>query len=244
LKKYKWYNDEWIKNGINRFPENFNKAFDRWRNLYRSATTQLFAATNIITSGQFNASHPQMRIAKRNQTQANIQFDLLKNKTGSNTISEFYPYRYLASEGFLPGYNFTRLPIRTYIPVGNSGTYVSRPRFLALKEFGPGNLIYHNGSKYRIEQLLKQDIENSITNARIVTSSGYFLTGEEKNFEMCPLTEINLDSKNSEPISKLLEMGETRTEEQNRISCEEEERLSHGYDMKTFFPYLQDWIRL
>ena len=235
LKKYKWYNDEWIKNGISRFPEYFNKALDRWRNLYRSANSQLLSATNIITSGQFSANHPQMRAAKRNQTQANIQFDLLRNKTGSNTISEFYPYRYLASEGFLPGYNFTRLPIRTYIPVGNSGTYVSRPRFLALKEFGPGNLIYHNGSKYRIEQLLKQDIENSITNARVVTSSGYFLTGEEKNFEMCPLTEINLDSKNSEPISKLLEMGETRTEEQNRISCEEEERLSHGYDMKTYF---------
>ncbi len=235
LKKYKWYNDEWIKNAVNGFPENFNKAFDRWRSLYRSAASQLNEATKIITSGQFTASHPQMRAAKRNQNQANIQFDLLRNKTASNTISEFYPYRYLASEGFLPGYNFTRLPIRTYIPVGNSGTYVSRPRFLALKEFGPGNLIYHNGSKYRIEQLLKQDIENNITDARVVTSSGYFLTGDEKNFELCPLTEVNLDSKNSEPISKLLEMGETRTEEQNRISCEEEERLSHGYKMKTYF---------
>jgi len=235
LRKYKWYNAEWIKNCVNRFPESFDKAFDRWRSLYRSAESQLHEATNIITGGHYTANHPRMRAAKRNQTQANIQFDLLKNKTGSNTISEFYPYRYLASEGFLPGYNFTRLPIRTYIPVGNSGTYVSRPRFLALKEFGPGNLIYHNGSKYRIEQLLNRDIENSITDAKAVISSGYFLEGDERNFELCPLTGVNLDNTNIDPIFKLLEMGETRTEEQNRISCEEEERLSHGYDMKTYF---------
>ena len=26
--------------------------------------------------------------------------------------SDFYPYRYLASEGFLPGYNFPALPVR------------------------------------------------------------------------------------------------------------------------------------
>jgi len=235
LKIYKWFNDDWIKNGINRFPESFNNALDRWRSLYRSAISQLSNATNIINSGTFTTNHEQMKAARRNQYQGNIQLDLLKNKTGSNTLSEFYPYRYLASEGFLPGYNFTRLPLRTYIPVGNSGAYVSRPRFLALKEFGPGNLIYHNGSKYRIEQLLKQDIENSRTEAKIVNSSGYFLEGAEKNFEICPLTEVALNNTNSEIITQLLEMSETRTEEQNRISCEEEERLSHGYEMKTYF---------
>ena len=50
--------------------------------------------------------------------------------------SEFYPYRYLASEGFLPGYNFTRLPLRVFIPGGDStGEFISRPRTIALREF-------------------------------------------------------------------------------------------------------------
>lgn len=235
LLKYKWYNDEWIRTTINSYPERFNNALDRWRSLYRTAISQLNTATNIIKSGHYVTNSEQMKSARRNQYQAQTQTDLLKNKTGSGTLSEFYPYRYLASEGFLPGYNFTRLPLRTYIPSGNSGTYISRPRFLALREFGPGNLIYHNGSKYRIEQLLKQNIEESKTEARIVNSSGYYLEGPELNYEMCPLTNIALDSSNSEYVTQLLEMSETRTEVQTRISCEEEERLSHGYEMKTYF---------
>lgn len=235
LEKTKWFNKDWIENNIIIFPENFDRALDRWRNLYKSASLQLTEAQNVMRSGTYGVNHPVMKKARRDEYQSLMQMDLLKNKSGSSSISEFYPYRYLASEGFLPGYNFTRLPIRTFIPDGNSGTYISRPRFLALREFGPNNMIYHNGSKYRIEQLLKQDIENSISDAKIVNSSGYYLEGSERNFELCPLTEVELNSSNCEIITSLVEMCETRTEEQKRISCEEEERLSHGYEMKTYF---------
>ncbi|MDP4028414.1 MAG: hypothetical protein Q8P42_05540 [Gallionella sp.] len=75
----------------------------------------------------------------------------------TSELSEFYPYRYLASEGFLPGYNFTRLPIRVFLPTGDSsGEFVSRPRSIALREFGPLNAIYHNGRKYRVCQLVSR----------------------------------------------------------------------------------------
>ena len=75
----------------------------------------------------------------------------------TSELSEFYPYRYLASEGFLPGYNFTRLPIRVFLPTGaSSGEFVSRPRSIALREFGPLNAIYHNGRKYRVCQLVSR----------------------------------------------------------------------------------------
>jgi len=58
--------------------------------------------------------------------------------------SDFYPYRYLASEGFLPGYNFPALPVRAWVPRGN-GEFIPRARFLALREFAPGNIVYHEG---------------------------------------------------------------------------------------------------
>ncbi len=61
---------------------------------------------------------------------------------------------------FLPGYNFTRLPLRVFIPVGDAGEYISRPRFTALREFGPGNIIYYSGQKYEIKQLVVQDAES------------------------------------------------------------------------------------
>jgi hypothetical protein len=64
-----------------------------------------------------------------------------------------YPYRYLASEGFLPGYNFPRLPLRALIPTGRDVHVIDRPRFLGLAEFGPRNVIYLEGRKYGIHCL-------------------------------------------------------------------------------------------
>lgn len=47
---------------------------------------------------------------------ANQRDMLLGQNQGKNKEeNEFYPYRYLASEGFLPGYNFTRLPQRVML---------------------------------------------------------------------------------------------------------------------------------
>src|SRR5690606_21803443 len=69
----------------------------------------------------------------------------------------FNPYRYLASEGFLPGYSFPRLPLAAYIPVtgrrAGDGDYLQRPRFLAIREFGPGALIYHEGARYQVTRI-------------------------------------------------------------------------------------------
>src|SRR5207302_9826984 len=75
--------------------------------------------------------------------------------------SDFYTYRYFASEGFLPGYSFPRLPLSAYIP-GRGGKktarhddeFISRPRFLAVSEFGPRSFVYHEGSRYIINRVI------------------------------------------------------------------------------------------
>ena len=38
------------------------------------------------------------------------------SQVGNTQNSDFYTYRYLASQGFLPGYNFPRLPLMAWIP--------------------------------------------------------------------------------------------------------------------------------
>lgn len=231
-----WLNEEWIDKTINSCPKNFNRSLDRWRRLYSSVQKQLTTANKIIESGIYLSTSDEMKEAKRNVAQAIRQRDLLENRISYSSLSEFYPYRYLASEGFLPGYNFTRLPIRTYIPVGDSGEYISRPRFIALREFGPRNIIYHKGSKYQIEQLLSQEAELNLKKAKVSRNSGYIMMGDEFNFEICPFSNVSLSGKgNKEIFIDLLEMSETRTREMDRISCEEEERLSRGFDIKTYF---------
>lgn len=230
-----WFNEEWLENAIIRFPEEFNKSLDRWRKLYLAAETQLQNAQDIINDSFKKEEGRDKKDALRLQKQALAQKALLKNENTKNTLSEFYPYRYFASEGLLPGYNFVRLPIRVYIPQGDSGVFVSRGRFISMKEFGPNNLIYHNGATYKVNQIQISDIDNQLTKAKIVANSGYFLNEQEFNYEICPISEVELKGSEATVVTDLLEMSESKTIEQKRISCEDEERISHGYQIKTYF---------
>lgn len=237
-KGHKWFNDEWIDQTIASICKNLQLSMDRWRRLYRQARATLSRATQEIESGTYSLGSKEYKQAKRNQDQATRQLDLLKNdqKGSANQLSEFYPFRYLASEGFLPGYNFTRLPLRVFIPMGDAGEYISRPRFVALREFGPGNIIYYNGQKYEIRQLVVQDAESRLKEARVSTNAGYFLQDNQKDLELCPFTDVDLSNGNNcEKLNDLLEMTESRAEPRARISCEEEERLSKGFLIDTYF---------
>lgn len=235
-----WYSEDWVEQNLDQIADNLDRSMNRWRNIYRSARTLLSRATQPIESGLLTVGSDEYKKHKRHQDQANRQLNLLRNDVGSyggTERSEFYPYRYLASEGFLPGYNFTRLPLRVFVPAGDStGEFISRPRTIALREFGPRNLIYYNGCKYRVSQLIVQDAESSLSDAKISTKAGYFLIGEEKDLEICPFSGVSLgDNANKEHLHNLLEMSESRAEEVDRISCEEEERVSSGYEVDTYF---------
>jgi hypothetical protein len=233
-----WYSDEWIDLNLGKLADHLDESLTRWRRLYRSARTLLSRSTQPIESGRLSVGSEEYRRHKRHQDQANRQLNLLRNDVPTAADrSEFYPYRYLAAEGFFPGYNFTRLPIRIFIPSGaTTGEFISRPRSIALREFGPLNVIYHNGRKYRVSQLVTQDAESSLTEAKVSTKAGYYLTGEQKDLELCPFSNVSLgDNANSERLHDLLELAESRAEEVDRISCEEEERVSRGFDIETYF---------
>jgi len=194
--KAAWYAENWVEQNLDQIADHLDQSMNRWRNIYRSARTLLSRATQPIESGLLTVGSDEYKKHKRHQDQANRQLNLLRNDVssfGGTERSEFYPYRYLASEGFLPGYNFTRLPLRVFVPAGDStGEFISRPRTIALREFGPRNLIYYNGCKYRVSQLIVQDAESSLSEAKISTKAGYFLIGEQKDLEICPFSGVSL----------------------------------------------------
>jgi superfamily II DNA/RNA helicase len=234
-----WFTNEWIDRNLSTIADSLDKSLNRWRALYRSARTILSNASQRIDSGMLTSGSDEYKKHRRAQDQATRQLGLLRNDTGRGAAdnSEFYPYRYLAAEGFLPGYNFTRLPVRVFIPTGdNSGEYISRPRSVALREFGPHNIIYHSGRKYKVSHLITQDAESSLKEAKVSVHTGYFLSEEQKDLEKCPLSGLSLsDNANTLHLSHLLEMTESRAEELERISCEEEERRRNGYEVNTYF---------
>ena len=237
--KAPWFSNSWIDTALSKLPDHLDEALGRWRKLHQTAKSALTRITSRIDSGTVVTSSDEGKLLLRQQKQIMLQLNLLVNEIGhrSASLSEFYPFRYLAAEGFLPGYNFTRLPIRIFISSGqSSGEYISRPRAIALREFGPLNIIYHNGGKYRVHQLVLQSLEDALTKATVSTKVGYFLAGEETGRSVCPFSGIDLaDNTNKESLSNLIEMQESRAEPIERISCEEEERTSRGFDIDTYF---------
>lgn len=245
LKKRKpgWFTETWVKMHVDGFTESFDASLNRWRKLYRAAQEQIKSAASTIENRIYGDSHEKKIEARRTLFRAEIERDLLlndpskKQSSGNNEQSEFYPYRYLAAEGFLPGYNFTRLPIRSFMETeAGGGEYISRPRFVALQEFGPRNVIYHDGAKYRIDKLILTDAELKLERAKICPKTGYFLYDHQYGYEVDPIINEPLQLDSTKHIhSTLIEMTESRAHEQQRITCQEEERTKKGYDIQTYF---------
>jgi hypothetical protein len=130
-----WYSPGWLDTVIRGTYAAFDNGFERWRSLYAATTRQMKLAYDILQNPA--ATEQQRKDADARFREARIQQDLLlqTGASGKSTInSDFYTYRYLASEGVLPGYNFPRLPLMAFIParrekVGRD-SFLARPRFL------------------------------------------------------------------------------------------------------------------
>ncbi|WP_346856333.1 DEAD/DEAH box helicase [uncultured Draconibacterium sp.] len=238
-----WYNDSWLERQAATLLTRFDDAFNRWRILYRNAKAMIEKAHSVLNDPTVKNDSEEGREAKRQYNTGLNQVSLLCNekqqKFGNN--SEFYIFRYLASEAFLPGYNFTRLPVRVFVGYKHQdqGEYISRSRFVALKEFGPQNLIYHNGSKYAINRMMLMEAEAKTRTIKISKQTGYaFLDEDTKTANNDPITKAELKGeKNVEVINRILEISESEGKPRERISCEEEERTSQGFKIDQYFGY-------
>lgn len=237
-----WHTPGWLDHTIASAHLVLDAAFDRWRTLFNAAQRQMDLAHGV----QMNAAADEKtrREAKARYDEARVQRDLLLD-TRASMSSDFYAYRYLASEGFLPGYNFPRLPLLAYIParrekVGRD-SFLSRPRFLGLSEFGPRSIIYHEGSTYRVRKaiLTVGDAESvstssrlTVRRARLCPACGYGHFDAEADHERC----VNCDARLSGDLRSLLDLyriDQVSTRRADRITSDEEERQRQGYEVIT-----------
>ncbi|MBU2446697.1 MAG: DUF1998 domain-containing protein [Bacteroidetes bacterium] len=244
LIKTPWFSDEWLENILKNSHEDFDNAFNRWREMYKAAIAQRNEARNVVDNAAIKKlDSKKVFSAERRESEAKRQIELLLNQTKDFSESDFYPYRYLASEGFLPGYNFPKLPIRAFIPSrSGDGEFIARPRFLAIGEYGPRNIIYHEGKKYRIVKsyLPTGSAEERYIFAKICNHCGYIHEGNEANAPRCINCNTELNGQTSEYLPKLFKMNNVSTYHVEKITSDEEERLREGYVISTHYKFPPD----
>jgi len=220
---------------MNAVVEAFNATCNRWRDLYLAALRQADVQNRIIRDASRSAADKQQAVRLRREAEAQLK---LLTEIDTLSQSDFYSYRYFATEGFLPGYSFPRLPISAFIPARRTrqrDEFLSRPRFLAISEFGPRAIVYHEGSRYLINQVIMpvsiMDEDEPLTHqAKQCAHCGYLHPIQSDiNYDLCQRCGMPLEP----PLSSLLRLQNVVTRRRDRISSDEEERLRLGYEIRT-----------
>ncbi len=262
LKHQSWYSAAWITQVFDQSLYDFDQACHRWRELYTEAISNLERARQILDrfAQRGTATRQERREAEELRRDSERQRDLLVGQDHHGSMpqnGDFFPYRYFAAEGFLPGYNFPRLPVRALV-LANESNYLSRPRAIAIRELAPGNIIYYEGSKFQVfRHAIVRGAETPYQKFTLCHACGYFhdrpdrsvapqptnpaATSQPNHFretcENCGSRFITSPTGTSAQLDRVLTLASVVARRRDRITCDEEERLRSGYVITTHYRF-------
>jgi hypothetical protein len=228
-----------IANVIASASDEFGHTFERWRDLYRGALQEQEDADKVRS--KTNVAPGERKAAANRYRLAAEELEMLVHGKAHNG-SDFYTYRYLATEGFLPGYNFPRLPLYAFIPAMRGAAVLQRPRFLAISEFGPNSLVYHEGRAFRITKAKlpagRRSDDGNLATETLILCANCGAAETSPTAERCRACGHPLAG--AERLDSIFRIDNVETYPTARITANDEDRQRRGFDIQTVFAWTGD----
>jgi very-short-patch-repair endonuclease len=225
-----WFDRAFITAQVRGFVQMLDDAMDRWRTEYRRLRDERAAINRTLGDEHVDRSLDRRRIV--------IESKLEAMREGQR---DWYLYRYLGGEGFLPGYAFP--PQATALALDDQEDEMARDPDIALTEYAPGNFVYYRGERYEITHARPRrrrvggstgpaETELDLEPVRICPACQRAYVGEaEINRAVCDCGQ-NLTLIHTRAAMQLTDM---YAQQRARITADEEERLRLGYELTSHY---------
>jgi ATP-dependent helicase YprA (DUF1998 family) len=211
-----WFTASFVEGVVERFVGDLDRAYERWRIEYRRLDTESDDLNQKAKTKSLNAAES----ARRSAVEAKMT-DMREGK------KDFYTYRYLGAEGFLPNYAFPR--IATTLSFLRRSDDISRDQVLALREYAPLNSVYYRGNRHEVSWARPRTQQNqpAFQTLLICKACHAAYLNEEATLAACAHCGTPLTDRHPNPHA--LEMPDVLSRPRARITADEEERTRLGY---------------
>jgi len=214
IEAFDWFNAAFIEETVVHFLDDLDRAFDRWRREYAWLDEELDQINRKMKrEGPDPASNRRRTVIER------------KLKEMREGKKDWYVYRYLGGEGFLPNYAFPRQS--TVVSFNYSEDELARDPAIALNEYAPGNFIYYRGEQYEVTHARPRtrDMAPDVQRLLICPACQAAYLEEDTKRPACRCGE---DLRGVHP-QRALVLPDMFALRRARITADEEERLRVGY---------------
>jgi len=231
VRQFDWFDRVFVESQVRDFIAALDQAMDRWRDEY----IRLDAERRMLNR-QLGREGVEPGLDRRRVV---IERKLQAMREGQD---DWYVYRYLGGEGFLPGYAFP--PQATVLAFNDRRDELARDPVIALTEYAPGNFVYYRGQRYEVTHArpriqrsegLEGEPQAALEETPVVVcpACGRAYQGGEKAKQAACLCRQELRGvvhpRRGMPLSDMF------AQRRARITADEEERMRLGYEVTSHY---------
>jgi len=215
--RFDWLDRAFIERTVQGFVDDLDRAMDRWRVEYQRLDEEREELNRLLGREGVDPALNRRRVVVEGKLQA------MREGGG-----DWYLYRYLGGEGFLPGYAFP--PQATVLSFDDREDELARDPAIALTEYAPGNFVYYRGQRYEVTHARPRtrQMQPDVEPVEVCPACGRAYLGAQETRRAACLCGRDLSGVHPRRALPLSDMFARR---RARITADEEERLRLGYEV-------------